>query len=61
MLSSVAISWVMFLLYEYDNDAYQHLSFWTFRGPVFATIFIVAFAALWLRSRRNKPAESPRE
>jgi hypothetical protein len=61
MLSSVVISWIVFLLYEYDGDAYQHFSFWRIRGPVFAAIFMIAFAVLWLRSRRGKPAESPKE
>ena len=44
---------VLFLVYQYDRDLYDRLSFWEVRVPVFVLVFGVCFTVLWLRGRRR--------
>lgn len=53
-LSLSIASSVLFLIYEYQRDVYDRLSFWELRWQAFGLVFLVVFAVLWLRARRAK-------
>lgn len=51
-LSLSVASMVLFLIYQYDQHLYDHLSVWEVRAPVFVVAFGITFTVLWWRGRK---------